>query len=78
MTCPKPAKAWMRGDGPRFVKLGRSVGLWRGRTPLRVRQIEVRNDFRDGGADAGAKAFQAGAKTADATSTGLGECANEN
>jgi len=43
MTCPKLAKAWMRGDGPPFGKLGRSVGLWRGRTPMRVRQIEVRN-----------------------------------
>jgi hypothetical protein len=42
MTCPKLAKAWMRGDGPAFVTLGR--WLWRGRTPMNVRQIEVRND----------------------------------
>jgi hypothetical protein len=36
MTCPKLAKAWMRGDGPAFVTLG--GWLWRGRTPMNVRQ----------------------------------------
>jgi hypothetical protein len=30
MTCPKLAKAWMRGDGSPFVTLGRSVGYGEG------------------------------------------------
>jgi hypothetical protein len=42
MTCPKLAKAWMRGDGPAFVTLG--GWLWRRAHADEVRQIEVRND----------------------------------
>jgi hypothetical protein len=44
MTCPKLAKTWMRGDRPSVCDARPLRSLRRGRTPMKVRQIEGGND----------------------------------
>jgi hypothetical protein len=62
MTCPKLAKARMCGDGPSVCEARPPRWLWRGRTPMKVRQIEVGNDSATAGPAQVARHFPAAHK----------------